>query len=105
MAQKILIKVFGVGDNQNLVSSISSSSIWTDFIDEGDTYLNGIQAIFVNTGLVGASIYLVFLFSLWKGNTYEGKIQVLVLIVLSLISANYLTETMVLSLLLSQFAK
>lgn len=98
-------QVFGVGDNQNLVSSISSSSIWTDFIDEDDTYLNGIQAIFVNTGLVGASIFLVFLFSLWKGNTYEGKIQVLVLIVLSLISANYLTETMVLSLLLSQFAK
>ena len=98
-------KIFGVGDNQNLVTSINQSSIWADFVDENDTYMNGIQAILVNTGLVGASIFLVFLFSLWKGNTYEGKIQVLVLIVLSLISANYLTETMVLSLLLSQFAK
>lgn len=98
-------QVFGVGDNQNLVSSISSSSIWTDFIDEDDTYLNGIQAMFVNTGYVGAILFALFIISLWKGNSFEGKTQLVVLLVLSLISANYLSETMVLSLLMSQFSR
>ena len=98
-------QVFGVGDNQNLVSSISSSSIWTDFIDEDDTYLNGIQAIFVNTGYVGAILFALFIISLWKGNSFEGKTQLVVLLVLSLISANFLSETMVLSLLMSHFSR
>lgn len=93
-------QIFGVNSKVEIEKKIRQSKVENMF-DEDDMYFNVVQAVLTRTGYVGALIFLVMIFSLWRKNDYRGKAILLTFVVLSFMTALYLSMTMCLYLMLA----
>ena len=59
-------------------------------------YVNGVQSILLNLGYVGVLVYLLFYVNLFREVKLISKMSIIVLLVMSLLEANYLNPYMML---------
>ena len=59
-------------------------------------YVNGIQSILLNLGYIGAFVYLLFYINIFRKVSFTSKMSIIVLLVMSLLEANYLNPYMML---------
>lgn len=59
-------------------------------------YINGIQSILLNLGYIGAFVYLLFYINIFRKVSFTSKMSIIVLLVMSLLEANYLNPYMML---------
>ncbi len=69
--------------------------------EEGDMYFNSFQHVLIRTGMIGAVLYLLLFFSLYRKTDYCGKSILTVILVLGFIASIYFTETMAIYFLLT----
>lgn len=89
-------KIFGI--NQDVFMDIEASLDGAFFITGdkgGDVYMNGFTSILCWTGAVGMALYLLFYGAIFKKGDELGKSAVLMLLVISLVTDNYLSTTMI----------
>lgn len=60
----------------------------------GALYFNGVQNILIHYGYLGLVLFFLFYLYLYKGNTLLSKVLIWIFLVLSLMSAMYLSSTM-----------
>lgn len=92
-------KILGCPDNSAQLKHVYSSGMIMDV--GAELYFNAFQKILLNTGVVGIGIFSYVYYNIWRKNTVCGKAILLTLIVLSFISAIYMTHTMILYMLLA----
>lgn len=66
--------------------------------DDGRTffYINGVQTILIELGLVGALAYLFFYVSLFRKVSLQSRMSIIILLVMGLLESNYLNAYMML---------
>lgn len=82
-------KIIGIPDASERFGYISSSGALV-------FYANGIQAILLNLGYVGAIAYLLFYLNLFRKVNITSRMSIIVLFLMSLLEANYLNPYMML---------
>ena len=93
-------KIIGCPNGVTQLSHVYTSGM--QMIDSAELYFNAFQKILLNTGIIGLGIFVFIIIRLWRGNSVCGKALLGSLVALSLISAIYMTHTMILFLVLSQ---
>lgn len=96
-------KIFGCPNNMDQLAHVYLSGMIMGV--DAELYFNAFQKILLNTGLVGVGIFVFVCYKIWHNNTICGKAILLTFIVLSFISAIYMTHTMILYLLLADNMK
>ncbi len=96
-------KIFGCPNDKAQLAHVYSSGMIMNV--GAELYFNAFQKILLNTGLVGVGIFVFVCYKIWHNNTICGKAILLTFIVLSFISAIYMTHTMILYLLLADNMK
>lgn len=95
-----LEKLIGNDNPEAIRSSILQSRVSTQF-GENDMYFNTVQSVLIRTGIIGAILFILLLFFMFREADFSGKAIVSVFIVLSFIASLFFTETMALYLLLA----
>ena len=94
-------KIVGNDHNSYIQERAFSSSIISSLYKKREfvSYFNTFYNVLIYTGFIGFFLIFLFFCELWKGNTFCGKSMMLLLFMISLISANYFNEIMTLFLL------
>lgn len=82
-------KIFGIPDARERFGFIASKGTYV-------FYVNGIQSILLNLGYIGALVYLLFYVNLFRKVSITSKMSIIVLLIMSLLEANYLNPYMML---------
>lgn len=59
-------------------------------------YINGIQTILINLGIIGFVLYILFYGTLYKNGSFASRMCIIVLLTMSLLESNYLNPYMML---------
>ena len=94
----LIEKIFGCPNEAHQLFHVMSSGM---LIGGSELYFNAIQKILLNTGLIGTGLFVFIIGYLWKGNSFCGRVEIIVLIVLSSMSAIYMSHTMIVLLVLA----
>lgn len=86
-------------NNVNKLDDYINKSVVRDRFNE-ERYFNTVQSILLKSGYLGALIFLIMLYKLAKGNNICSKTVVAVFLVLSFIASMYLTEVMIIFLVI-----
>lgn len=92
-------KIFGCPNNELLLSHVRLSG-QIQGIDT-ELYFNGIQTLLLKSGIVGLIFFVVLFYQLWKGNNACGRAVLLSLVFLLCVASIFLTNTMLIYLLVS----
>lgn len=92
-------KIFGIDDIILIEKITDSSIVATD--SHVNLYFNVIQSILLRTGIIGLSIFLMFLRSLWIKNSVTGRAILLCFFAYMFLTSHYFTSTMIFYLTLS----
>ena len=82
-------KIFGIPDARERFGFLASKGTYV-------FYVNGIQSILLNLGYIGALVYLLFYVNLFRKVSITSKMSIIVLLIMSLLEANYLNPYMML---------
>lgn len=82
-------KIVGISDARERFGFITSTGAFM-------FYVNGVQSILLNLGYVGVLVYLLFYVNLFREVKLTSKMSIIVLLVMSLLEANYLNPYMML---------
>lgn len=82
-------KIFGIPDARERFGLLASKGTYV-------FYVNGIQSILLNLGYIGALVYLLFYVNLFRKVSITSKMSIIVLLIMSLLEANYLNPYMML---------
>lgn len=82
-------KFFGIGDARNRFGKETSDGRYI-------FYTNGIQTILITLGYVGLILYVIFYAGLFKRGDLTSRMSIIVLLIMSLLEANYLNPYMML---------
>ena len=93
----VVEKIFGINNFSKLQTIINSNKF--GYLLEGVLYFNTIQNFLLKAGVIGLIFYLLWLMGIYRKNNICGKAIVITFFVLSLMSSQYLTPTMILYLL------
>lgn len=96
-------QIFGL-NSDNLDSTITWLGL-SQYFEEGDLYFNGIQYILLTGGVIGLVLFLLFIHSIYNHNNILGKTILLLLVVLSFTSSNYMSVSMFFYISLALFYK
>lgn len=82
-------KIFGIPDARDrfAIERLSGKVVF---------YVNGIQSILLNLGYVGLLLYLIFYINLFRNCNLTSRICIIILLLMSLLEANYLNPYMML---------
>lgn len=100
----ILEKIFGCPDETKLLSHINTSDM-SIYGGGAELYFNAVHRVLLNTGFIGLGFFIMIIIYLWRGNSFCGKVILATFIVLSFMSAIYMTHTMILFLVLAKNMK
>ena len=98
-----LEKIIGCPDNTMQLAHVKASGML--MAENAELYFNAFQKILLNTGIIGLGLFVFVFVRLWRGNTICGRCLLLMLIVLSLMAAIYMTSIMILYLVLANSMK
>lgn len=96
-------KILGCPNEDTQLFHVYASGM--QMVESAELYFNAFQKILLNTGIIGLGMFIFIITRLWRGNSVCGKALLGSFIVLSLISAIYMSHTMILFLVLSQSFK
>lgn len=82
-------KIFGIPDARDRFGFLASKGSFV-------FYVNGIQSILLNLGYIGALVYLLFYVNLFRKVNITSRMAIIVLLIMSLLEANYLNPYMML---------
>lgn len=82
-------KIIGIPDARERFGFLASKGTYV-------FYVNGIQSILLNLGYIGALVYLLFYVNLFRKVSITSKMSIIVLLIMSLLEANYLNPYMML---------
>lgn len=82
-------KIVGISNARERFGLMTSSGNFS-------LYVNGVQSILLNLGYIGVLVYLLFYVSLFRGVKLTSKMSIIVLLIMSLLEANYLNPYMML---------
>jgi len=99
----IFEKIFGCPSSAIQLTHIKNAGMEMEAGYE--LYFNMLQKIFLNTGFIGFLIFVYICFHIWRNNTICGRAILSTMIVLSFISAIYMTSTMLTYMLLAENMK
>lgn len=89
----ILEKILG-NDSPSAIHSHIRHCPVSFMFEGGDMYFNTFQHVLIRTGMIGAVLYILLFFSLYRKSDYCGKAILTVILVLGFISSMYFTEAM-----------
>lgn len=95
-------KIFGVNSTTRIKDKIEQCEVYFTF-EENDVYMNCVQTVMVQTGVVGCVLFVFSLISLWRGNNFVGHCCIVVFIILSFIASIYFSVNNMLLLLISAY--
>lgn len=99
----VIEKIFGVTNPDVLLDHVVSSG--QSFGIRAELYFNALQSILLHTGLIGLMIFIYVVIKLWKGNSVCGKAIICTLIAISCVEDIYLSNVMLVHLLLAECMK
>lgn len=94
-----LEKLVGLNNPKLQVEKAEESKVSRFFKDE--LYYNGIQSILINSGLIGLLLVFLTYANLYKLNSYQGRVLIVVLISQSFIEAIFLNAHLLIYLVLA----
>ena len=98
-----LEKIFGCPSNEAQLAHVKASGML--MAESAELYFNAFQKILLNSGLIGFGLFVYIIVKVWRGNSICGKAILAALIALSLISAIFMSNTMILYLVLAYSLK
>lgn len=96
-------KIIGCPNDLDQIIHVNASGM--AMVDNAELYFNAFQKVLLNTGLIGIGLFIFILSSLWKNNSTCGKALIASMVALSLVSAIYMSHTMVLFMIIAYFTK
>lgn len=94
-------KIFGIGNNNNLLSDAQKKSKISYLFDDNDTYMSGLQSFLIKSGVLGLSLFLLFSLKLFNTSNYLGKCLISTMLIIMCIASMYFQPMMLTSLLIS----
>ena len=101
----LLEKITGINNMDIIKSKRDQCDVSWTFLNDNDMYVNCIQDILLRTGVIGAIIFLMLFWSIWRHNTLSGRTILITFILLSFIASLYMSSAMMLYLYLAYFLK
>lgn len=99
-AQDLMHKIIGVGDNVDYTMSQATMFAWM-FRGDTDLFFNGIQSVLISYGIIGMFIFIIALLTIFRNNTTEGRVLIIMFLALSFVESVYNSSEMVLYIGLS----
>jgi hypothetical protein len=94
-------KVIGLNNFEKIKKRRDESKVSFLVESENDLYFNCFQHFLLRTGYIGALLYILLCFSLWRKNSYEGKAIILTFFALSFVASLYMSSIMMLYVFMS----